>query len=459
MTTTSQTIHLLEQLFTCIKPSRVDEIAKETGFIKRKRVMTASDFLALLFQFHGNFAGCSIQELCSTLVAEQEILISRTALDKKFTPEAAVFLRRLIQEILHHQYLEHVSTHSSADLLPFLSIRVLDATAIEVPDHLKKRATETEQESAKIQYEYDVLSGKTTFLDVDFRRVNDTKKGAERIPYVNEKDLCLQDLGYFSFEQFSQIGENGGFYITKLRNDAYLAFKNPYPAYHPNGNVVQSSLYYRLDLVTLCQNLEPGEHLELEGVHFGRDAHFPARCIVYSHDETQRQCRLKKIQRRTTRSGKKPKKVVSDLAGITVYMTNLPESVPAEKLVELYRLRWHVELCFKTWKSYLGVDQFKIMKKERWLCHLYGTLLAIIISQLIAYQLRNIIWEEEQLEISEMIAVRTVAIGFLPKLYRIFTDEKKAFTDYLGLVIRLLIKTARKPKSTKGTALQRLQFN
>ncbi|WOV86024.1 IS4 family transposase [Sporosarcina oncorhynchi] len=457
--TTSQTTQLLEQLFESIQPTRVDEIAKETGFIKRKRLVTASDFLALLFQFHGNFAGCSIQELCSKLVIEQDILISRTALDKKFTPEAALFLRRLVQEILHHQFLEHVPTHSSADPFPFLSIRVLDATAIEVPDHLKKRAVKTEQESVKIQYEYDILSGKTTFLDIDFQRVNDTRKGAERLAYINDHDLCLQDLGYFSFEQFGQMQENGGFFITKLRNDAYLAFKNPFPAYHQNGKVVQSSLYQRIDLVKLCENLEPGEYLELEGVHFGRDSHFPARCIVFSHDETQRQHRLKKIHRRTTKSGKKPKKVVSDLAGITVYMTNLPESIPAKKLVELYRLRWHVELCFKTWKSYLGVDQFKVMKKERWLCHLYGTLLAIIISQLIAYQLRNVIWDEEQLEISEMIAVRTVAIEFLPKLYRIFIHKKRALKDFLCLAIRLLIKTARKPKSSKGTALQRLQFN
>lgn len=79
--TPSKTINLLEKLFECINPNRVDEIAKETGFIVRKRTIRASDFLSMLFHFHGNLAECSLQELCVKLHVEQEISVSRTAID------------------------------------------------------------------------------------------------------------------------------------------------------------------------------------------------------------------------------------------------------------------------------------------------------------------------------------------------------------------------------------------
>ncbi|WP_040980553.1 MULTISPECIES: IS4 family transposase [Oceanobacillus] len=453
----SKTVQLVEKLFTCIRPERVDEIAKETGFIKRKRLVTANDFLTLLFHLHGNFAKCSIQELCTKILTEQDISVSRAGLDKKFTPEAVLFLQQLIQELLSEQKTATPSVLALEENWPFRSIRILDSSAIAVPDHQKKRASQTRQTSAKLQLEFDALSGVSTFLHLDFDNVNDTKMGGERIPFLSEEELCMQDLGYFSFSQFKKIEENEAFFLTKVRADAYLAYQNPFPSYHSNGKVVQSSLYHRIDLEKLCQKMEPGEHLELEGVHFGRDAHFPARCILFAHDNDQRQRRISKIDRRKTKTGKKPKQVVRDLAGITIYMTNLPEWISPSQLTELYRLRWQVELTFKVLKSYLKMDHFKVMKQERWLCHLYATILVFLISQLIAYQLRNVIWEEVQLEISEMVSIRCIATEWLPKLYQAWGNRKKAFKSCIDTVIRLLIKTARKPKSQRGTAFKRLQ--
>lgn len=455
---TPQIVHLLEELFECIHPERIDAIAKETGFIVRKRSICASDFLAMLFQFHGNVAECSLQELCVKLYTKQEISVSRTAIDKKFSKEAVLFLQRLVQELMLQQRQIQFPSLSLAESWPFVTMRIMDATGVSVPDHLKKRVALTRQTSGKIQHEYDFLTGQTLFSSIDFRQMNDTKMGAKRIPYLEEQELCMQDLGYFSFQQFEKMKEYKGFFISKLRNDAYLAFKNPFPSYHPNGKVVESSQYQRINLVALCEQMEPGECLELEGVHFGRDAHFPARCIIFAHDEVVKERRIKKIERRANKSRKQPKQVVRKLARITVYMTNLPDSVSAEQVVDLYRLRWQIELQFKVWKDYLDMDHFKVMKRERWLCHLYASLLVVMISQLIAHQLRNMIWEEKKMEISEMVAVRTIATEGLAILYEIYRRKKKSLKDYLLGMTRLLIKTARKPNSRKGTAFQRLLY-
>jgi len=455
---TPKHIQLLQKLFEVICPERVDEIAKETGFIQRKRLVSASDFLSLLFHVHGNLADCSIQELCTTLQMKQAISISRAAMDKKFTPEATAFLQRLIQEFVWAQHQLSFSSLSLSEPWPFTSIRVLDSTTVSVPDRFQKRAQKTKQASAKIQFELDLLSGQSTFLHVAFHRMNDAKVGAMRIPFLTEHELCLQDLGYFNFEQLKKIEEKKGFFITKIRTDAYAAFENLFPSYHSNGEVIQSSLYHRIDFVALCKKLLPEELLELEGVYFGRDAHFPARCIIFSHDEQGKAQHIKKINRRAQKSGKVPKQVVRDLAGITIYMTNLPEWMSARHIMELYRLRWQIELHFKVWKSDLGINHFKVMKKDRWLCHLYGTILVYFISQLMAYQIRNFIWKEKGIEISEMVAIRSIATEILPKLYEECIKKEKGLKDFIHLTTEFLLKTARKSKSTKGTAFQRLQF-
>jgi len=47
-----------------------------------------------------------------------------------------------------------------------------------------------------------------------------------------------------------------------------------------------------------------------------------------------------------------------------IFITNIPSSyVAAEDLSKLYRLRWQVELLFKLYKSYGGIDKFYIYAK------------------------------------------------------------------------------------------------
>ncbi|MGB6407080.1 MAG: IS4 family transposase [Planococcus donghaensis] len=456
--TAPDTLNYLDPLFAFLAPEKVDALAKETGFIQRKRKLTASDFLSLLFQAHGNFIDPSLQELSTKLLADQEIDISRTAVDKKFTKQAVHFLQRLVEELFQIQQSLELVKHPVAVDWPFTSLRILDATHLEVPNSLKAHAKKTRQSSVKIQHEFDVLTGRLTFLRIDFGNVNDTIMGGKRVPFLDEQELCLQDLGYFHFHSFEQIDENRNYFLTKFRNDAYLAYQNPFPAYHPDGSVVKSSEYQRIELERLCENMAPGEILELEQVYFGRDAHFSARCVLFARSEEQRQHRLQKIQRRASKSGKKPKQLVRDLAGITGYMTNLPEPVSGSHLVELYRMRWQIELNFKALKSYLEIDHFRLVKQERWLCHIYATLLVFLLSQLIAYQIRNAIWRVEEKEISETIAIRSIACEFLAQMYEAVKQKKKTLLAFVPLISHLFSRTARKPNSAKGTAMKRLQF-
>jgi len=49
----------------------------------------------------------------------------------------------------------------------------------------------------------------------------------------------------------------------------------------------------------------------------------------------------------------------------------------------VYRLRWHIELTFKYWKSLLKINILKGTRRERAECFLYGRLTAVVILTMI----------------------------------------------------------------------------
>ena len=66
-------------------------------------------------------------------------------------------------------------------------------------------------------------------------------------------------------------------------------------------------------------------------------------------------------------------------AGINVFITNIPsELISPHDIPIVYRLRWQVELIFKTWKSHYKINLYKVVKKERIEGYLYGSLILIL---------------------------------------------------------------------------------
>ena len=59
-----------------------------------------------------------------------------------------------------------------------------------------------------------------------------------------------------------------------------------------------------------------------------------------------------RIERSRTKHKAKPTKETRTLAGVVMLVTNLPASAwPIDKIALIYRLRWQIELAFKTLKS------------------------------------------------------------------------------------------------------------
>jgi hypothetical protein len=114
------------------------------------------------------------------------------------------------------------------------------------------------------------------------------------------------------------------------------------------------------------------------------------------------------IQKKLTkayRDARKDKRTLSETSKrricFNLFITNASsEIIPMEYIQDFYRLRWQIELRFKAWKSFYRIDKIKKMKKHRFECYLYATLLLIMINWEIAASILSIIWKTKRRIIS-----------------------------------------------------------
>jgi IS4 transposase len=65
-------------------------------------------------------------------------------------------------------------------------------------------------------------------------------------------------------------------------------------------------------------------------------------------------------------------------------VTSLPDEISAERVLELYRMRWQIELVFKRFKSIFGGGKFSARKEAAVKSWFYGKLLLAIICETFA---------------------------------------------------------------------------
>ena len=68
------------------------------------------------------------------------------------------------------------------------------------------------------------------------------------------------------------------------------------------------------------------------------------------------------------------------LLSYALFITNIPADwLAPDQLIQLYRLRWHIELIVKLWKSQAHLDHIPAYRPERILCQFFARLLGLVI--------------------------------------------------------------------------------
>ncbi|AJK38583.1 putative transposase for insertion sequence element IS231B (plasmid) [Bacillus thuringiensis serovar kurstaki] len=96
-----------EELYRHLTPSLLEELAKELGFVKRKRKFSGNELATICIWVSQRTASDSLVRLCSQLHAATGTLMSPEGLNKRFDKKAVEFLKYIFLHYGKVNFVKH----------------------------------------------------------------------------------------------------------------------------------------------------------------------------------------------------------------------------------------------------------------------------------------------------------------------------------------------------------------
>jgi Transposase DDE domain len=378
---------LTKKLTSLLSVGNINRIAKQTGFCKRKSKFTPMMFLKMVLFDHLQADRPSLQQHSFGIQTDEGEKISKQGIGERFTNHAVGFLMAILQHYLENQL--------SAEQLPshlkekFTSIRVMDSTEFKVHESLcvafPGYSGSGTKACAAVQFEFDILTGKVNHLSLENARVSDKTYASGRMATLREGDLLLRDLGYYSVSTYSEIESRKAFYVSRL-NPQLLIYEK------------KRGVFKELSHGGIIKRLRASGKMYLDiPVYIGKDTKHPVRLIANLLDEEAVAHRIKNKMNKKQKLNKADKLT----SRVNLFVTNMAKKLcGTADIYRLYKIRWQVELMFKTWKSVLNIDKVRKMKADRLKCYLISKLLWVMLSWEVCVVHQHKVWEMHQRLIS-----------------------------------------------------------
>ena len=333
--------NVLNKMFS---PEWLRDTATKVGFIQRNRkIDPVTFFWVVVLGF-----GVGMQRTLASLRRAYETASAETLVPSSFYDRFSNGLVAFLKECLAHGIAElsrHTSLSLSDKLKGFKDLVVSDGSIIRLHDKL---AEEFPGARGKAELKIHVATGitsNTKTIAIYSGKTAEVK--TMRIgPWVKD-NILLFDLGYFKYELFSKIRDNGGYFVSRLKKSA-----NPTIV-----SVVHSHRDETSDLADKkLKDILP--QLKQEVIDVEVEVSFKGNA-----SKTKKAKKEDSFEIYNPRGG--APKVTFRLVGIIdketkkyhFYLTNIsPEQLTAEDVALLYRARWSVELLFKELKSLYKLD-------------------------------------------------------------------------------------------------------
>lgn len=347
---------------------KVNQIGKASGFIKRQRKVSAFEFVnSLMFSVNPQ-ANTSLPDMAADLNKSFKVDISKEALHKKFSPQTVTFLKELLKEQIGGQLNLSVDGHLNKH---FSAIKVKDSTKFSVPslydgDYPSFNNFSRKNGVMNLQYEYDLISGKWSSLELTNIKNNDQQESKQTVHLLEKDVLHIRDLGYISPTYLKGVQQAGAGFLNRMPPQASI--------FDTKGNTLSWTEIDRKFKKTGVKNLD----MDVE-IYQGH--RIKCRMVIISLGANESRTRLKQA----INSAKSQKVGISKdhktRCHYSVFITNIDKNLlPVESVMKTYQLRWQVELVFKTWKSFFSINKVKKVNKQRLECHLLAQFLWIILN-------------------------------------------------------------------------------
>lgn len=263
----------------------------------------------------------------------------------------------------------------------FKEIFIYDASPIRLPSALSDRFAGNRKNHSpaclKLSALYQMSVRSVKWIELTAQKIHDSKV----LPELNQLkgSLFLFDLGYFSHDFLHRLNEANIWFICRLKGNSIPTVSKVITG------VAKSSVGLPLNQVKKLR----GNIVEMwANLNRGAKGDYEVRLIGFRFPETDE---------------------------YRWYVTNLPSSMLLAKWVyPLYRLRWQIELFFKSIKSTLHADQVTSANKNIALSIVYGSILASLIASYLIIGKASLAAE---------IELRSITAQRLMKVFALIVDD------------------------------------
>lgn len=333
-----------------LMPTGWKEAAKETGaMVRSRKISTPEELLRLnfLYQTSGDSYGLTA---ALTQISENQEGLNKTAVQKRII-NSRKWLKWLCLNLCRQE--DYIV--EPPEWLKDYRVCLTDAS-----NYSKKGSKQ-----ADVRFHYMVELFTLNMVEMYFTGAEEGEK-LSRYQKIREKDIIIGDRAYGTIKGMQHVRAHGGEFLLRFK-------ANSFNLYTESG-----------EKYDLTKHLESGTEnalMDLQLYYKDGNKFYPIRICVSGKKPED----VEKSQRQIKRSNTKDKRgKVSDLQQIysryIIVATSLPSNIYADKILELYRMRWQIEIVFKRLKSIFG-GEFSAKRHDAIESWFYGKLLLAIICE------------------------------------------------------------------------------
>lgn len=282
--------------------------------------------------------------------------ISKQSFYYLFEDHLLPILTKVVQSLIFK------TEENSLDNIPqyFKRILLQDSTTIKLPDNASERYSGLAyKKGCKIQATFDVISNSFPNLEITPFTRNDQTYSRQIKSTITNNDLIIRDLGYFSTKSLKIIQDAGAFFISKIPANTIMYNKN-------------------MKQVDLEEYLKGKKEID-EVFYITKKSKVAVRIVakLVSEEKANKRRHIKKKGHKNNPSKKTLKLLSWDIIATNIF----DKAINSKTLLKLYRLRWKIEIIFKTWKSHCQINKFhERISENQTIIYMLINLLTIIIT-------------------------------------------------------------------------------
>jgi Transposase DDE domain len=303
-------------------PRNVSELAKASGAVERWRnVKNGEELLRIILAY-------AIEDLSLRSTAAWS---TQTAMGLKDT---SVLHRLRKAPPLLEKVLAHLLTHRlRAEPAPGPELRINDATVLSIPG--------SQGTDWRLHVVYDPAQCCLRRVEISDRR------GGERLDRDRPQpgDVVCGDRGLAHARGIHAVSEAGAYVLLRM---------------HWQNIRLHDAQGQPLDMDQTLKKADAGETGTNVNVPLAGRVPVAARLLIRPLPTEAANRNRQRLRRNAAKKGRTPQATTLRLAGYFCVLTTLPEALASDDVVlELYRIRWQIELFFKRCKGLLHFDQLR----------------------------------------------------------------------------------------------------